>query len=163
MLTDMQTVTVALYILAANPDYSVALREEIEAVVSDEGWSKDALGNMHKLDSFLKESQRFYPIISGTHYSSCTGASILIMFLVGMRRVALKDFTFSDGTFIPKGTHLAAAFLPPQHDPDSYNDPDVFNPWRFSDARERENDSVRHVLTSPNSDYLIFGIGRHAW
>ena len=84
-------------------------------------------------------------------------------FLVISDRRVLKDFTFSDGTLVPKGTHIVTAFLPAQHDPDFYGDPETFNPWRYSDAREREGDSVRHALTSPNPDYLIFGIGRHAW
>ena len=35
------------------------LREEDEAVTAADGWTKAAMGKMRKLDSFLKESQRF--------------------------------------------------------------------------------------------------------
>lgn len=35
------------------------IREEIEAVIAEEGWSKVAMTKMHKLDSFFKESQRY--------------------------------------------------------------------------------------------------------
>ena len=50
--------TNAVYDLDAYPQYSEALREEVEAVISTEGWTKAAMGKMWKLDSFLKESQR---------------------------------------------------------------------------------------------------------
>ena len=57
-----QAVTHALFDLAANPEYLIPLREEVEEVTKREGWSKSAIDQMHKLDSFLKESQRFHPV-----------------------------------------------------------------------------------------------------
>lgn len=36
------------------------MREEVEQVVKTDGWTKLAMQKMHKLDSFLKESQRYY-------------------------------------------------------------------------------------------------------
>lgn len=85
------------------------------------------------------------------------------MFLVTMLRRAAKDFTFSDGTFIPEGTFVGTAVLCMQHDPDFYEDPDTFNPWRFSDAREREGDSHKHAFVNTSIEYHTFGHGRHAW
>ena len=35
------------------------LREEIEPIVATHGWTKAAMGKMWKLDSFLRESQRY--------------------------------------------------------------------------------------------------------
>ena len=40
-----------------NPQYIQPLREEVEAIVEKEGWSKAALGKMRRVDSFLKECQ----------------------------------------------------------------------------------------------------------
>jgi len=34
------------------------MREEAEAMISANGWTKSAMQGMHKIDSFLKESQR---------------------------------------------------------------------------------------------------------
>lgn len=34
------------------------MREEVEEVVSREGWSKAAIQKMRRVDSFLKETQR---------------------------------------------------------------------------------------------------------
>jgi hypothetical protein len=42
------------------------MRQEAERVVTTEGWTKAALGNMHKIDSFLRESQRLRGIGPGT-------------------------------------------------------------------------------------------------
>ena len=47
-----------MYYLAAYSEYIKPLREEIEAVVNEHGWSKASMGKMRKLDSLLKESQR---------------------------------------------------------------------------------------------------------
>ena len=53
-----QAFTHALYNLATYTQYIAPLREEIESVVSREGWSKASIGKMRKLDSFFKESMR---------------------------------------------------------------------------------------------------------
>jgi len=54
-----QSVTHALFHLAASPKYQQRLRDEIEALIADEGWTKASIGKMKKLDSFLKECLRF--------------------------------------------------------------------------------------------------------
>ncbi len=51
----------ALYHLASSTDYMKILREEVDGVFAQEGWSKAALGKMRKLDSFLKEVLRLNP------------------------------------------------------------------------------------------------------
>ena len=54
----LQSISHALLHLAAEPKYIQPLREEVEAIVAAEGWTKAAMGKMWKIDSFLKESQR---------------------------------------------------------------------------------------------------------
>jgi hypothetical protein len=54
----VQALTNALFDLAAYPDHVSPMREEAERVVAAHGWTKAALGNMHKIDSFLRESLR---------------------------------------------------------------------------------------------------------
>ena len=55
-----QTVTAALYVLAAHSEYVQILRDEVEAAIAGEGMTKAAMGKMNKLDSFVKEAQRLY-------------------------------------------------------------------------------------------------------
>ncbi|KAF8549790.1 cytochrome P450 [Imleria badia] len=135
----------ALFYLAANPQYIQPLREEVEDIVEKDGWSKGALGKMRKIDSFLRECQRIEGI-------SC----------ISLARKALKDFTFSDGTFIPKGTSIAAATLPLHHDKTVYENPDVFEPFRFAHMCEEDGKGPKQQFASTSIEYLPFGHGRYA-
>jgi cytochrome P450 len=73
-------------------------------------------------------------------------------------RTALKDHTFSDGTYIPQGTALAAPAMAVHEDDKIYEDPATFNPWRFSTLRESGGESAKHQLvnTSPDVSYCIY-------
>ena len=53
-----QTFLHVLYRLAANPEFAEPMREEAERIVAEEGWSKTALNNMRRIDSFIRETQR---------------------------------------------------------------------------------------------------------
>jgi hypothetical protein len=53
-----QAVTTALFYLATHPEYVEPMREEVETVINEDGWTKAAVGRLWKVDSFLKESQR---------------------------------------------------------------------------------------------------------
>ena len=83
-----------------------------------------------------------------------------------MVRKALKDFTFSDGTFIPKGTQIAAAVHPVHLDEKIYEDALSFKPFRFAEAHEGVNDArdaVNDQLSTSSLKYLLSGHGKHAW
>ena len=43
--------------LAALPEYIGPLRAEVEEVIERGGWTKEALDQMYKVDSFIKQSQ----------------------------------------------------------------------------------------------------------
>jgi len=63
------------------------------------------------------------------------------MLEVGMERKAVKDFTFSDGTIIPNGTHVAAIIGPVNVDEEIYEDPLAFKPFRFTETRQGVDDA----------------------
>ena len=54
MLTISQTMTNVLFVLASRLDLIAPLREEVEAVTSKLGWTKEAIDNLYKLDSFIR-------------------------------------------------------------------------------------------------------------
>lgn len=54
-----QSVTQAIYHLAEHPEWLDPLREEMEPILKEEGWTKSAMAKMWKLDSLLRESQRY--------------------------------------------------------------------------------------------------------
>jgi len=139
------TFTHALLHLAAEPKYLAPLREEVETIVKEDGWSKTAMSKMHKLDSFLKESHRMNGFAA-----------------TGLSRKALKDYTFSDGTFIPRGAIISAASYAIHRDNEIYADANVFNGLRFSELRDEDGQKVRNQFVSTNPDYIGFGHGKHA-
>lgn len=53
-----QSMTAALYDLAKYPEYMLPMREEAERVVAEQGWTRRSVSDMHRIDSFLRESQR---------------------------------------------------------------------------------------------------------
>ena len=77
--------------------------------------------------------------------------------------MALEDFTFKDGTFIPKGTMVSVAQRATHTEAGYYDDPLTFDPWRFSRIREEEGNITKQMATTASVDYIPFGLGRHAW
>lgn len=134
----------ALYNLAAYPEYLEPLREEVDSVVHQNGWTKTAIDEMHMIDNFLKESHRF-----GSN-------STLVM----LRKV-MHDFTFSDGKVVPKGCIIASPTYVVHHDNAIYSSPNTFDPFRFA-RPNRDGDGTREQLISISSDFMVFGHGRHA-
>ncbi|KAF8503961.1 cytochrome P450, partial [Gautieria morchelliformis] len=137
--------TGALFNLASRPEYIQPIREEVEAVVAEEGWTKVAMSRMRKLDSFLKESQR----------TKGLGA-------LSMGRLALQEFTFSDGTRVPKGALVSAVSTPRHLDEEVYPDAKTFKGFRFSDMREEEGEGAKNQMVATSLDFLTFGHGKHA-
>ncbi|GJE99521.1 cytochrome P450 [Phanerochaete sordida] len=140
-LTLPQAVIHALYDLAVRPALADALRAEAHAAVAAHGWTKAGAGAMHRLDSFLRESQRL------------SGALTVSMF-----RKLQKPVTLSDGTHLPAGTTLATPTLATHLDAAHYADAARLAPLRFF-APEGKG-QPRLETTAP--DYLTFGHGRWA-
>lgn len=78
-----------------------------------------------------------------------------------MQRNARNEFRFSDGTVIPAGAKVGAASLLLHRDPDVYDNPDVFDGFRFCGAKYEESKEKSLVMTSSN--FHLFGHGRHPW
>ncbi|KAF5345743.1 hypothetical protein D9758_011873 [Tetrapyrgos nigripes] len=162
--------TNTLFYLAIQPSHVInTLREEIDTVVKEHGWSKISIGYLWKLDSFMKETARM---------ASSNGLAV--------ERKVMKEFALSDGTVIPVGTVLTVPSLAIHHDevgvfiaaPETltdfcciitiafldtkrnFNESHVFKPFRFSDMRT--NERIKHQMVTPNAEYIFFGAGRHA-
>ena len=54
----LQSMTHMIYRIAESSELLASLREEVESIIADHGWSVPALGLMRKLDSLMRESQR---------------------------------------------------------------------------------------------------------
>ncbi|KAL1951299.1 hypothetical protein VTO73DRAFT_448 [Trametes versicolor] len=143
--TSSMSGSLSLIWLADHPEYIDPIRIEVEAIVAGQGWTKEALGRMWKLDSFLKEFQRHQGLG-----------------LVSLGRKLVKDITLRDGTALPRGTSIVATSYSIHRDGAKYENPDIFDPFRFSRMRaDSEEQRVKNQLVNTSNDYLAFGHGKH--
>ncbi|KAF8467572.1 cytochrome P450 [Russula ochroleuca] len=140
------TFTQVLYRLLANPEYIEPLREEVDAVIKEEGWTKAGIDKMYKIDSLIRETQR-------------VDGFTLLPFV----RLALRPFTFSNGVTVPAGTAVSIPASAAHTDERTYPNADEFDGFRFAKLREAESDRMtsRHQAVSSSSEHLFFGLGRH--
>lgn len=78
-----------------------------------------------------------------------------------MQRLALRDIVFKDGVRVPRDAHLALPVYEINHDPDVYEDPDVFDPWRFLKMR-KAGQMNKYYFAYVSEQTLAFGSGNHA-
>lgn len=143
--TTTMSFTYVMYELATRPKYVQPLREEIEAVTGEEGWSRDAMHKLWKVDSFIKECLRV------SNFSFLAAA-----------RIALKDLTFSNGMTIPAGSMIGVPFDAIHTDANNYVDPESFDGFRFEKMRSQEGENIKHQIMSLSPDFILFGHGRQA-
>jgi len=58
-----------LYHLLAHPENIKPLHQEVDAMIREEGWTKAGVDKMHKIDSFLRETQRVDGLNLSSFYS----------------------------------------------------------------------------------------------
>ena len=76
----MQLAMQALYRLLSNPECIEPLRQEVETVVAEEGWTKAGMDKMYKVDSFLRETLRVDGLGIGSPASSrCISVCFLML------------------------------------------------------------------------------------
>jgi cytochrome P450 len=164
-----QTFVQVLYRLLANPDYIEPLRQEVEAVIREEGWTKAGIDKMYKIDSIIRETQR----IDGLSFRSLDSfpkyemliRSLFLSRPVALSRIALRPFTFSNGVTVPAGTFVAIPGTAVQTDERTHPNRDEFDGFRFAKLRERERNTTasRNQTVSVSNEHLPFGLGQHTW
>ena len=127
--------------LASRPEYMQELYEEqlkVHEKADENGLLPfEALNEMKKLDSFIRESLRLTGLIASLPHA------------------VLKDFTFSNGLQIPKD-HLVEVYTDDIYQDESLQGP---NPKSFEPFRHLN----KNVLASKiGRNYAVFGGGKHA-
>ncbi|KAF2420360.1 cytochrome protein [Tothia fuscella] len=140
--TDLLTQT--MFQILQHPEIIQPLRDEMYSVFSEGPLQKTSMYRLKLLDSVLKESQRLKP-----------------SFILSMNRVAMKDTRLPDGTFIPKGTKLGVS-LHNLWDGSVYENPEVWDPYRFLKLRERPGQENAWQLATTSPEHLAFGHGLHS-
>ncbi|KAM7212308.1 Cytochrome P450 [Rhypophila decipiens] len=147
-----------LYDLCCLPQYIQELRAEISEArdsSSTGDLDKRALLKLEKLDSLMKETQRFNPLL-----------------LITFERIITKTYTLSDGFRIPANTQIGVPTQAISMDPEIYPNPEKFDPLRFykikqameAEGKLKNNAAAagRLAFASSNHESMAFGYGRHA-
>lgn len=150
-------------ILNAGPEVMEVLCEEAVRIFDEDGqqWTKAGLARMHKLDSAIRESQRF---------------SSISLNPITRKVVAKEGITDPDGNHFEYGSYLSCAWLPVTKDSGLFDEPDRYDAFRYS--REREQYEVMSLdekldvnvsklrqsgMVTTSHVHQGFGQGRHAW
>ncbi|EGY14256.1 ent-kaurene oxidase [Verticillium dahliae VdLs.17] len=142
--TTTDLLTQVMLRLAHEPENIEPLRKEMIEILQVDGWTKNALFKMKLLDSAIKEAQRLKPIN-----------------MLEMRRMAVEDVTFPDGTLIRKGAHIAinnTSFSRAE----VYEDYEKFDIYRFKRMRDEPGKEHTAQLVSTSLNHLSFGHGKFA-
>jgi len=146
--TTSQALTRVLYRLLSHPEYFEPLRQEVEAIVAEEGWTKAGMDKMHQVDSFVREVMRIDDVET-----------------LVMTRLVLEPFTFSNGVTIPPGMLVSIPASATQADERIHENANEFDGFRFANLklREKEGDDAtgKHQAVSVSAKNLNFGLGRH--
>ncbi|KAM8929973.1 cytochrome P450 4B1-like [Pelodytes ibericus] len=123
-----------LYCLAQHPEHQQRCREEIREILGGRDTIEwDDLSKMPYTTMCIKESLRLYAPVPFT------------------ARQLSKPITFSDGRSLPEGCLVSVCIDSIHRNPDVWNDPEVFDPSRFSS----ENSAQRH-----SHAFLPFSAGK---
>ncbi|PKB98903.1 cytochrome P450 [Rhizophagus irregularis] len=139
--TTSRNCTNALIDLASRPEYMQELYEEQLEVHKEADKNGilpfEALNEMKKLDSFIRESLRL------------TG------FIAGLQHSVLKDYTFSNGLQVPNG-HSVEIYFDDIHQDELLQGPNPksFEPFRHVDANV--------PASKIGKNFILFGGGKHA-
>lgn len=136
-----------IFDLCAMPEYIEPLRKELESVMTSNGdIDKTGFHKLTKMDSIMKESQRFNPLL-----------------LITFERIVTEDYPLKDGFVIPANTTIGVPTQAITMDPAIYEKPEVFDGFRFEKERTRNPDNAgRQTYAASNHESMAFGYGRHA-
>lgn len=151
-------------------DIIPVLREEIQEALAGSGneFTNAALQNMVKLESFLTESMRTYPMSAGMTFPlDFWNATPLTQLLANAQRKVLQPFTLSNGQTIPSGVLIELPSAAVNMDDNLYPSSSQFGAFRFSKLRQNkvkateDGTEVGHLFSSVGQTSLNFGFGRH--
>ncbi|KAF1933736.1 cytochrome P450 [Didymella exigua CBS 183.55] len=157
--TSTFTAVNTIYDIVSSPGMNMILSEiktEVQSVMppGDERWSKSSVQSMIKTDAVLRESMRYSSFMTGALQRTV---------------VATEGITTPDGLHIKRGNVIGVPALPVHRDPNTYHNPNSFDPLRFlrrtgKDSQQQNNkeSTVRSTNTVDTSlIFLPFGHGRH--
>ena len=162
--TSLSTTNCLFDLISSDPSkgYLEGIREEVTRVFAEEGgqWTKAGLAKLHRTDSAIRESLRISSFV-------ILGAMRKVLPAEGIENKA-------EGWRAPQGTYIGLDSYSVQHDAEIYPDPNTYDAFRFSRAREEMEDTEKSKdsaeilkqksvgLVTTSETFLSFSHGRHA-
>ncbi len=129
--TTAMAMTWTWYMLMMHPEVMVRVKAEVDEALGDRPATLADLANLKYSEMVLKESMRLYPPVASAG------------------REPIEDVEIS-GYMLPKGSLVTLAIYAMHRNPQIFENPDVFDPERFSPEKEKQ---------IPRYAYLPFGAG----
>ncbi|EYE91684.1 cytochrome P450 [Aspergillus ruber CBS 135680] len=138
-----------IFDLAARPEYFDILREEVNQIVAEdgEGWGKQSLNKMRKMDSFFRESQRFNP------------PSLLSFHRIVDDPEGIK---LHDGIHLPHRAHICLPSYAISKDPNVIENADEFDGLRYYHLRKNPKETMKHQHAMTDKNHMHFGYGKYS-
>ncbi|NWY94202.1 CP4B1 protein, partial [Loxia curvirostra] len=127
-----------LYCMSLHPEHQQRCREEIQGILGDRDTIEwEDLGKMTYTTMCIKESLRLFPPASG------------------VSRQLSKPVTFPDGRSLPAGCQISLSIFAIHRNRDVWEDPEVYDPLRFSPERSAQRHSHAFLPFSAGSRNCI--------
>ena len=75
----------------------------------------------------------------------------------------MRPFTFSDGTYIAVGNWACVPQKVMMRDPETYEDPEKFDGFRFLPLSGEEKSGKGSSFTDADERFPFWGLGQHTW
>lgn len=116
-----------LYALAKHPEHQEKVREEVRAVLQGREWLEhDDFIDLKYTQWCIKESMRLHPPVTDIF------------------RILSEDKEF-EGIVVPKGTRVCVKMFPYHRHPDIWENPNEFDPLRFSPENTEDRDPFAYI------------------
>jgi cytochrome P450 len=89
-------------------------------------------------------------------------AEICTLMLAQMTRAVVKDFTFSDGTKVPKGSYVLIPMHAMYQDDSIFPQSSKFDAFRWSRLRDQPGNENRYQFVTTSPTHINFGHGKDA-
>ncbi|MCJ1424276.1 hypothetical protein MMC29_002163, partial [Sticta canariensis] len=134
----------AMYRLCEHPQYMSPLTKEVEDMLRLP--EADHYKHLPLLESFLREAARYDPLDS-----------------LSVQRKVLRDFTFSDGSYVPAGNVICVPQQAVMRDARYYDRPNEFLPFRFVANQEEIDDVANQKFTDLKPHFYLWGAAKNPW
>ncbi|XP_059709858.1 cytochrome P450 4A10-like [Haemorhous mexicanus] len=127
-----------LYCMSLQPEHQQRCREEIQGILGDRDTIEwEDLGKMTYTTMCIKESLRLFPPAAG------------------VSRELSKPVTFPDGRSLPAGCQVSLSIFAIHRNQDVWEDPEVYDPLRFSPEKSAQRHSHAFLPFSAGSRNCI--------